>query len=359
MTSLSSGEVQAIAAVLADQAANAGEPVDYLRDLTSNRASLPDRWRREVAGRRADNLAVATRQLVRWAETKGINEADPRYTTLGSLLVPVLEDVGPDRAAGVVAIIVTHRLYRSPDVFDDLVARYQVPVPTPRAEPTTPDAATSGEDLQLQGAAERTPLLLDVDSLAEGVRKAASVCRVELDNRSPHAQADAALGTGFVVGSDLVLTAGHVVDQAAGRKIRLRMRSTTTAAGTLLAVRSETTRLNHVDLAILQTTTPLPPGATPLSLGEAPLPGPGDALAILQHPDGGPLRLALTANGVISVDPARHGIRYATTARGGSSGAPCFDEAWRLVAVHRAERSTFFGAVREGVLVQSTIQGVP
>lgn len=347
--SLPTADLQTLATALADQAATAGDPAEYLRDLVANRATLPDRWRREVVGRRADNLAIATRNLVRWAETKGRNPADPRYTTLGSLLEPLLEDVGPDVAAGVVALIVARGLYPAPDVLDDLTGRYQVPT----LAPAHPAAAEPGaaEALALQGAAAHTPLLLEVDSLAAGIRRAASVCRIEV---GPAAGPEDAIGSGFVVGPDAVLTAAHVVDAACGRPIRLRLRSTSHPGGVLVPARDESVRpVPGLDLALLRTAGALPPGTPPLPLAGAPVPRPGDPLAILQHPDGGTLRLAVTANGVASVDPARHAIRYATYARHGSSGGPCFDAAWRVVAVHLAERSTVFGTVREGVLLAS------
>ena len=42
--------------------------------------------------------------------------------------------------------------------------------------------------------------------------------------------------------------------------------------------------------------------------------------------------------------------RYLSLADHGCSGAPCFDDQQRLVAVHHAERGTPFGSVREGIL---------
>jgi hypothetical protein len=127
---------------------------------------------------------------VRWAAEKGINEADPRYTTLGSLLEPVLTDVGADVAAPAVAVIVRHDLYRARDVCDDLIARYQVPDFRPSIPDGLAQAADRAESLALQSAGRRTPLLLDVDSLATGILRAASVCRVETGDQI-------AIGTGF------------------------------------------------------------------------------------------------------------------------------------------------------------------
>lgn len=332
-------EVDTIARVIAEQAENAGDPGDYVRDLL-RRADLPPDWRRRVIGRRTDDLELAARALVRWAESKGTNPIDRRYTTLGSLLVPLLRDVGPDVAAPVVAVIVLRGLYPGPDVHADLIVRFQVPVPdTATALPTE----VSAEEVTLQRAAATTPRILDVGSLTTGIRRAGSICRVEVG--------DTPLGTGFLIAPGLVLTAGHVIAAGDELPVRLRFRCTTAAAGVVSAVRGKPVRpVPGLDLAVLRLAGPAAAEAIPLDLREAPLPRPGDSLAILQHPDGGPMGLAITANGVAQVDTARHRIRYATTTRGGSSGAPCFDEQWRVVALHRAERTTFFGAVREGVL---------
>ncbi len=348
MTPLPAAEVQVIADVIAGQAAVSGDPGEYFRDLIG-RADLPPAWRWKILGLRGDDLGISARKLVRWAVVRGLNPADRRYTTLGSLLVPLLDDIGSDIAAEVVAVIVARRLYAAPDVFDDLVARYQAPQPW--LSPSIADVAPAAEDVELQSLATGTPRLLDVGSLATGIRRAASVCRVEGGGR---------LGTGFLVGPGLVMTAAHV---ALERPTRLRFRCTSAAEGTVVAVRAEPwLPVAGLDVAVVRLDGPAPADAAPLDVAEAPMPRPRDSLAILQHPDGGPMRLALTANGVADVDAGRHFIRYATTTQGGSSGAPCFDGAWRVVALHRLERATFFGAVREGVLISSLaskLGGIP
>ncbi|MFL5341422.1 MAG: trypsin-like peptidase domain-containing protein [Gemmataceae bacterium] len=63
------------------------------------------------------------------------------------------------------------------------------------------------------------------------------------------------------------------------------------------------------------------------------------AIIIAQHPDGQPMKLALDTD---AIDQARgfwlnaNGtrVRYATNTEGGSSGSPCFDFDWGLVALH-------------------------
>jgi hypothetical protein len=348
LTRLIPVDIQRVAEVMADQAAVSGDPARYLRDLVA-RAELPPQWRNQVIGSSNGNLAIATREIVRWAAARGVNPADPRFTVLGSVLAPLLDDIGPDVAADVVAVIVSYGLFRHGRPRVDLLARFQVPIPTTQSDV---DGSEWEADTVLQRRAGGTPLL-DVGSLAEGIRRSAAVCRVE-------AGADIALGTGFLVGPDTALTAQHVVAAANGQPLRLRLRCTTSSAGTLVALDAErpvaaSSPVGELDFALLRlaASATLPEGTVPLRLDDAPPPQVGDPIAILQHPDGAPMRLAVSANSVTRLDLRRHAIRYHTVTAYGSSGGPCFDEAWRAVAVHQAEHATVFGAVREGVLLST------
>ena len=82
-------------------------------------------------------------------------------------------------------------------------------------------------------------------------------------------------------------------------------------------------------------------------------PARGMGLNILQHPGGEEMKLAISGNGVVDVFPERGLVQYVTRAWGGSSGAPCFTDAWEVVAIHHAEMSRGFGKVREGILFEA------
>jgi hypothetical protein len=59
-------------------------------------------------------------------------------------------------------------------------------------------------------------------------------------------------------------------------------------------------------------------------------------LFIVQHPDGKPLKMALATNGIIRLSDNGLRLRHRTNTEPGSSGSPCFDSDWNLVALHHA-----------------------
>lgn len=352
---LPAADVARVAGVLAEQAAVADDPRAFLRDLVQ-RTPLPSSWRLQVAGKQYADLLIGTRELVRWAAAKGVNPADPTRTALGSLISTVLGDVGSDIAADLVAVAVHYDMVRS-SARADLVRQFQVP-----SEGVTggdafsvpvPDDG-SGDDVAsavLQRLAARAPELLDVGALATAIRRAAGVCRVETVSGRP-------LGSGFLITPVIALTNRHVMEAARGEELVLRFRCTSTTEGVLSTLDPDEpvprwSAVSDLDVAALRLVAPPAPdaGVEPITLAVAPEPVAGDDLSILQHPAGGPMMLALTVNGVVGTRDGGRTVRYATSTAGGSSGSPCFDEQWRLVAIHRAERATMFGAVREGVLI--------
>jgi len=70
-----------------------------------------------------------------------------------------------------------------------------------------------------------------------------------------------------------------------------------------------------------------------LSLSQAD-PKKGDWLNIIQHPQGGPKQIALYDNPIVFVDEDR--VQYLTDTLPGSSGSPCFDSEWNVVALHHS-----------------------
>ena len=56
----------------------------------------------------------------------------------------------------------------------------------------------------------------------------------------------------------------------------------------------------------------------------------------MHHPDAAPLKLSLDTNAIIGVNQNKTRVRYKTNTEGGSSGSPCFNANWQLVALHHS-----------------------
>ncbi|GAB2677989.1 trypsin-like peptidase domain-containing protein [Thalassiella azotivora] len=224
--------------------------------------------------------------------------------------------------------------------------------------------------------------LLDVVRWRERLGRAEGrVCRVEVTGADG---AGEALGTGFLLGPDLVLTNHHVVAPVLRGDVpatRLAFRFDYKVLGDGVVLNPgrvhraapdwdvdhsppspldeqvdppQAPGADELDHALVRLAEPA--GSEPLSAGagaEADAPPRGwfeppvsphdftkhPALFILQHPAGGPLRLAVDTDAVLGTagpDGAPTRVRYRTTTEPGSSGSPCFDADWNLVAVHHS-----------------------
>lgn len=206
------------------------------------------------------------------------------------------------------------------------------------------------------------------------------------------------LGTGFLVGPDLVMTCQHVIDPIVQRRYRpdqVHMRfdyarledRTSINEGTRFQLAADwlvdsslpspyERRLSTVevpptaeemDYAILRVDGA--PGDGPIGRREAE-PGalrrgwvgiPRESqplenhapLHILQHPNGLPLQLALETDAIEGRNESGNRLWYRTNSRGGSSGAPCFDREWRLVALHRGTADVRGTARNEGIPISA------
>jgi trypsin-like peptidase len=186
-------------------------------------------------------------------------------------------------------------------------------------------------------------------------------CRIEIDG--------AALGTGFLVGPQTVLTNWHVVEgvgAAQFAKVSCRFdyiqRIDGARYGGLPLALDGNGLLFHRPYAPAEITADPenpPPDATELDYallrlaeragdkrGWFALPGKGVAVAeganiwIVQHPDGKPLKFAADMKSLLKCPPppGRPRLRYLTNTEKGSSGSPCFSMTstgtFELVALH-------------------------
>lgn len=206
------------------------------------------------------------------------------------------------------------------------------------------------------------------------------VCRVERDG-SP-------IGTGFLVGRDAVLTAWHNFEAAnkAGKADSVSCRfdyeslsDGTVQPGQLFKVQaggcidfspygaSEIDRSNHspltaaeLDYALLRLTDrageqPVKGGTRGwITLPESVSPLQADSpILIVQHPLGGPMKLAMDTEAVIGLNANGTRIRYRTETEPGSAGSPVFTMDWDIVAMHHARDPNWPNpAYRQGVPIE-------
>jgi len=196
------------------------------------------------------------------------------------------------------------------------------------------------------------------------------VGRVEIDKR--------AIGTGFLVGADTVLTNYHVLEKVitggtAPSAVAIRfdykvLADDSRSEGVQVGLHATDWRVDDSTYSASEragqpdaqapTTDELDYALVRLerAIGKEPVDSKGGAgaptrgwlrvpetapsfpakmpLLIAQHPDGSPLKLALDTEGVIGENANHTRVRYATNTEPGSSGSPCFDLNWGLVALH-------------------------
>jgi V8-like Glu-specific endopeptidase len=171
--------------------------------------------------------------------------------------------------------------------------------------------------------------------LSKGLQAAKSVCRVVTGE---------GLGTGFMIGPGVMATNYHVLPSAGIAWMALaEFNYQETLLGTM-----ERTYAYEIDgdawigdekydCAVVK----LRPsseasfdqwGTVVLESGS--VPQVGGHVGIIQHPDGGPKQIAVTANQVVGVFD--HRLQYTTDTLPGSSGSPVFNDDWRVVAIHHA-----------------------
>ncbi|WP_454811314.1 trypsin-like peptidase domain-containing protein [Labrys neptuniae] len=222
---------------------------------------------------------------------------------------------------------------------------------------TQPSDATLGPGLQrnIKPHLRMLDPALWIAGMTQTLRR---VCRIEI--------AGSAAGTGFLVGPQAVLTNWHVVEAAAVQNdlpaISCRFDYARKADGSFdegeVVPLSGTALLHHRPYAPAEMTEAPdepPPSATELDFallqlaetagtgrGWFALPerdgvlSQGSPLIIVQHPHGGPVKLAIDTEAILPTPapPERPRLRYATNTDAGSSGSPCLSLEWQLLALH-------------------------
>lgn len=357
---LAPGVTDDLVSLLAQKAAVApGGPYGFFQTLI-RRAKLPDSWRVSLANLGQGNPNVDALGLVMWALDRKRNTNDPRYQTLGSLLDALLPELGFEDACFVAAVISRCGLYTDRELRLSFELAFQVPhSPAPDEQTARFGAFRVRRELppekELQGWFKRPPDLLDVGFLRGAIEQAAAVCRVEVGGERR--------GTGFLVASDLVLTNYHVLGDdlaAVAPRVELRFGCYTERAGNEAKGRSfglaavplvKSSGTDDLDYVLLRVADDIKKARDLRPVSPAVrAPKDRDSLNILQHPEGDAMKVSVCSNGVTYVDRGLGVVQYLTQTRGGSSGSPCFNDNWEVVALHHAQYATAFGSCREGIL---------
>jgi V8-like Glu-specific endopeptidase len=252
--------------------------------------------------------------------------------------------------------------------------------------------STDAPRQSLEQTIVKTNSYLDVDKWRSNLgRVEPCVCRVEVK-----VQGGMTYGTGFLVAPTLVMTNYHVAEAVIMGDERKTTASGLSATPDDVVLRFDYKRTSGGDVVNegveyrlagkwLETSSPLSPSdlsaagdAVPTKdeldfvllrlkepAGNEPIGGRGEPgaatrgwievptadhdfladspLFILQHPQGTPLKLALDTEAVVSVNANGTRVLYRTNTEPGSSGSPCFDQNWQLVALHHSGDPNFDG----------------
>lgn len=267
------------------------DPLDLRRDLS------PRNLWREILRRAA--VAGGTRSLVQ--EARDAQPKNPRVPFLDALLADETAPVSAERVAD-----------------------------PPRKEVTRKEALLFFDDLTIEIG--RVGAL--VATLQAVATKAPSVCRLRVETATTKS-----FGTGFRVGKDAILTNEHVLHPDGGRALSIfaDFGAETDGAGAMLAPTSRSCDVDSVvadaddDWGIIRVEGLLDDWPI-VPLDDAPAPKKNDATYILQHPGGQTKRLGFVRNLITDVND--RSVEYLTDTQPGSSGAPVFDAAGRVIALH-------------------------
>lgn len=188
------------------------------------------------------------------------------------------------------------------------------------------------------------------------------VCRIEFPKNKGQ-------GTGFLIAPNVVITNYHVMEtivkervsysdvvlhfdyktivggtsEIKGTEYRLKRNWLIDQSPYLPDNETRLPTLDELDYVLLRVDGE--PGNTPIGEKDSPSRGwiklpttydfsPNTPLFILQHPDGEPLKLAFDTDAIIGVNENKTIVKYKTNTNYGSSGSPCFNSNWDLVALH-------------------------
>lgn len=340
---------------------------DFFRDLVS-RTDLRPPWKQALRSIWTGNVPIDARKLVDYALSKGTDSRDQRYTVLGNILhVLQRDDLGDEDAATLAWIMVNYKLIHDEKLLRDIKQRYEI-----ASQDYGPDILWLGPDDErdIQSFFVKPPDDQSVGFFVRVVQCAASLCWLEIPNLQRTA-------TGFLLADDLLLTNYHILKHgryedidANARNLILRFGYSTDQGADIVANdvfkladrdpivdSSPTDFLNYVLLRV-EGAVKNARNTRPLKEFDFNSPARGKVLNILQYQQGGTMQIGTITASVTTADEKRNLIQYVTPSLDGTSGSPCFDDKWRLVALHHAQHTQRFGSIREGILFGSIYERI-
>lgn len=247
---------------------------------------------------------------------------------------------------------------------------------------------TARGESNLQALVNSGSSLLDLgETLRRFAKLEQQICRLEVNTPAGDKR-----GTGFLVGPDLVMTNYHVVEDLIENKVTADQviarfdyktlegdHAEVINKGTVYKINNNTPVIahsryhqmdksagnldrqwpaDHLDFAVLklekEAGKDLPSSMTQLAgtsarpRGWITFPKSGfslktdELLIIVQHPDDLPITWSFDNRAVIGLNPNGQRVRYRANTKKGSSGSPCFNGEWKLVALHHAGDPSFW-----------------
>jgi hypothetical protein len=355
-------EAQEVIEILANNAVNGGQ--GYFDDLIIS-ANIPDRFKQNGVGRFVRPRHASG--FVSWALDLGKNPNDSKENTIAALLKPLLDSLAFEKAARIAVSLISNRYLRQEDA-----ARLGIKFGIPTYEKQEqgigygPDFSWRGpqDSVDLQSIWRPSTTSVDVGFVTMAVESAQSICRIESLQNQPK-------GTGFLIRPDIVVTCCHVFSREENVK-EDGVRSSVTNAQLRFGVTSatlsggmETTLTLHEDCVIafspvhqndfilIRLSEQMPRAPRPARTSAY---RKGEGVNILHHPLGTVMQLNISPSGVTWASDSR--VQYICDTAVGSSGAPCFDDAWNVVALHHAVRSNVFGIAGEGIPILPILEAL-
>ena len=243
---------------------------------------------------------------------------------------------------------------------------------TPSEQKIFPDLklVETMEEVEYQRFLQPKPKWYDVGFLKQALAQTDAVCRVEIPSKGIK-------GTGVLITEQLVLTNYHVLEYQENGVLEDNALDVTLRFGCFTGEDGKETEgkcfsLNRqkaivcsshwreLDYVLLQVDGSIrgEEKLKPVKWETNSYLAPQMGLHLLQHPEGDSMKLSISHDGITGVYPQRGVVQYVNQSALGSSGSPCFDENWKLVALHHATKSKYFGAIREGILWGSIYQEI-